>query len=266
MSYSSYRESNFTFPPFFSPTYDFNPIIFLQVSAPYSGRGNTSRVLVWYNILTKETRGHFRAAGFEPLIRLILKSLDDELSIQLGANLFGRRYVIETIRYTDLKADFMHFPQQTAEECLQMARLILLYLLEAYLFANSRQMVSLRWLVLFQDFERARPPIKDELDYDEFSRTRLIPSFTVPEGPTTSALIDAPRLPWLVYAYSPNSFARECPVGHNTNVTGYPFPKGTQTLYGGKDTNDVDDDDDGGDSARGLESTPSHQSRKSHFR
>ena len=32
----------------------------------------------------------------------------------------------------------------------------LLYLLEAYLFANGRQMVSLRWLALFRDFERAR--------------------------------------------------------------------------------------------------------------
>ena len=49
----------------------------------------------------------------------------------------------------------MHCPYGTAEECLWMARVFLLYLLEAYLFANGRQMVSLRWLALFRDFERS---------------------------------------------------------------------------------------------------------------
>ena len=49
-------------------------------------------------------------------------------------------------------------------------------------------------------------------------------------GPTIGALIDPPRLLWSVYAYDPDGFARECPVGHNTNVTGYPFLEGTLAL------------------------------------
>lgn len=34
-----------------------------------------------------------------------------------------------------------------------MARTLLHYILQAYLFANGRQIVSLRWLALFRDFE-----------------------------------------------------------------------------------------------------------------
>ena len=36
------------------------------------------------------------------------------------------------------------------------------------------------------------------------------------EGPAVGALIDPPRLPWLVYAYGPDGFAQEHPVGRNT--------------------------------------------------
>ena len=36
--------------------------------------------------------------------------LKDELGIQLGADLLGSRYVIETIYYIDLKTNFMHRP------------------------------------------------------------------------------------------------------------------------------------------------------------
>ena len=70
---SSYCESNITFPQFFSLNHEFNPILLLQVSAPYSSRGSTSRVLVWYNILTKETWGHICAASFKPVICLMLE-------------------------------------------------------------------------------------------------------------------------------------------------------------------------------------------------
>ena len=82
-------------------------------------------------------------------------SLEDELGVRLGADLLGRRYTTETIRYTDLEVDFMHRPQGTAEECLQMARAFLLFLLGAYLFTNGGQTVSLRWLAIFRDFERS---------------------------------------------------------------------------------------------------------------
>ena len=36
-----------------------------------------------------------------------------------------------------------------------MARVFLLYLLGVYLFTNGGKTVSLRWLALFQEFERA---------------------------------------------------------------------------------------------------------------
>ena len=83
-------------------------------------------------------------------------SLEDESGIRLGVDLLGRRYAIEMIYYTYLEVDFMHHPQGMAKECLQMARVFLLYLLGAYLFTNGGQTMSLRWLVLFQDFERAQ--------------------------------------------------------------------------------------------------------------
>ena len=43
----------------------------------------------------------------------------------------------------------------------------------------------------------------------------------------TGAPIDPPCLPWSIYAYSLDGFAQESLVSRNTNVTGYPFPKGT---------------------------------------
>ena len=58
--------------------------------------------------------------------------------------MLGSRYATETTRYTDLEVDFMHHPQGTAKECLWMAKVFLLYLLGAYLFANGGQTVSLR--------------------------------------------------------------------------------------------------------------------------
>ena len=45
--------------------------LFLQVLPPYSSRGSTSQALVWYSILTKETRGHIRTMGFELIICLL---------------------------------------------------------------------------------------------------------------------------------------------------------------------------------------------------
>ena len=67
----------------------------------------------------------------------------------MGVNLLGRRYATEMIRYTNLEVNFMHRPQETANECLRMARVFLLYLLGAYLFVNGGKTVSLGWLALF---------------------------------------------------------------------------------------------------------------------
>ena len=64
-------------------------------------------------------------------------SLENESGIRLGADLLGRRYDIETICYTNLKANFMDRLQGTPKECIWMARVFLLYLLGAYLFANG---------------------------------------------------------------------------------------------------------------------------------
>ena len=85
----------------------------------------------------------------------VLISLEGKSGTRLGLKLLERRYAMETIRYINLKADFMRCPQATAEEYSRMARVILLYLLRAYFFDNEGQTVSLRWLALFQDFKRA---------------------------------------------------------------------------------------------------------------
>ena len=102
--------------------------------------------------------------------------------------------------------------------------------------------------------------VTDELVYDEFSRTCLMPFLTVlvfvlapyiffnqslfaflyisniqmkhlcQEGAAAGTLIGPSHFRWSVYAYGLDSFTWECLVGHNTNVTGYPIPKGTQTM------------------------------------
>ena len=82
-------------------------------------------------------------------------NLDGVSGVQLGIDILGRKYSIETIRYFDLVSDYMLLPQRTMEECVCMARAFLLHLLGAYLFANGGQTVSLRWLNLFQDFREA---------------------------------------------------------------------------------------------------------------
>ena len=95
--------------------------------------------------------------------------------------------------------------------------------------------------------------VSDELDYEEFNDTHLMPSLT----PTVCVLpsysfpfflciallndvhmgyscqaapIDPPRLLWSVYVYGLNGFARECAIGCNTNVMGYSFLKGTRAV------------------------------------
>ena len=76
-------------------------------------------------------------------------SLDGVLGVQLGINMLGRKYSVETICYFDLVLDYMSLPQRTTEDCVCMARASLLNLMGAFLFANGVQTVSLRWLTLF---------------------------------------------------------------------------------------------------------------------
>ena len=76
-------------------------------------------------------------------------SLDGVSGIQLGIDMLGRNYSIETIHYFYLVLYYMFLPQRTMEECVRMARAFLLHLLGAYLFANGGQMVSFRCLTSF---------------------------------------------------------------------------------------------------------------------
>lgn len=69
----------------------------------------------------------------------------------MGINLLRRRYNIETFCYFYFEMDYKPFLQATANDCAQVARALLLYLLRAYLFANGDQTVYLRWLALFRD-------------------------------------------------------------------------------------------------------------------
>ena len=43
----------------------------MLVLAPYSGRGSTSQVLLWYSVLNEKTHGYVHAAGFKPIIHLM---------------------------------------------------------------------------------------------------------------------------------------------------------------------------------------------------
>ena len=83
-------------------------------------------------------------------------NLEGKSSTRLVIDLLGRRYFTDTILYFDIEVDCWPFPQETTEDCAQMARAFLLYILGAYLFANGGQTVSLRWLALFRDFEDAK--------------------------------------------------------------------------------------------------------------
>lgn len=49
-------------------------------------------------------------------------------------------------------------------------------------------------------------------------------------GPAIGAPIDPPYHPYSIYVYGPNGFARELAMGHNINIIGYLFPKGTQAV------------------------------------
>jgi len=79
-------------------------------------------------------------------------NLEGKSGTRLAINLLERSYSTDMIHYFDIKADYRPLPQETAEYCAQMARAFLLYIQAAYLFANGRQTVSLRWLALFHDF------------------------------------------------------------------------------------------------------------------
>ena len=59
-------------------------------------------------------------------------NLDGVSGIQLGLDMQGRKYSIETIHYFELVSDYMFLPQRTMEEHVRMARAFLLHLLERH--------------------------------------------------------------------------------------------------------------------------------------
>lgn len=61
------------------------------------------------------------------------------------------------------------------------------------------------------------------LNCDDHVKMQLVLSWVAPLTPP-------PHLPWSVYTYGPDGFARECPLGRNTNVIGYRFLPSTQVM------------------------------------
>ena len=94
---------------------------------------HTFHIAGWEITITPHNFHHMTSLWFDG----VPISLEDESGIQLGVDLLGRRYATKMIRYTDLEMDFMHRWQGMAEECLQIAKVFLLYLLGAYMFANG---------------------------------------------------------------------------------------------------------------------------------
>ena len=82
-------------------------------------------------------------------------NMDSELGVELGIDLLGHAYPSEHVRYFALEFDFKHLSQATLEDRARMARAFSLFVWGAYLFANKGQIVSLRWLPLFCNFEDA---------------------------------------------------------------------------------------------------------------
>ncbi|KAL0015416.1 hypothetical protein SO802_002485 [Lithocarpus litseifolius] len=181
-------------------------------------------------------------------------SLDNVLGIQLGLNMLGRKYSIETIRYFDLVSDYMLLPQRTTEKCVHMAKAFLLHLLGAYTEGQLGAACSLENCIILQtitlqtvilhtpwagqpllvtrDLELAAPitleitrPLKGEglraLYLAERVRCQL-------GGPITDEPIDPQHLPWTVYAYGLNGFARKHAMPCNPNVMGYLLPPNTR--------------------------------------
>ena len=52
-----------------------SPYSFLQYISPYSGKGNSNKVVEWYWELAEATKDYIRAAGFEPIICLLPRRL-----------------------------------------------------------------------------------------------------------------------------------------------------------------------------------------------
>ena len=55
---------------------------FLQSSSPYVGRGNTNKMVEWFNVLAPETRGNIREASFEPIIGFLLEKSANSTLVQ----------------------------------------------------------------------------------------------------------------------------------------------------------------------------------------
>jgi len=72
-------------------------------------------------------------------------NLENESSIQLGKDLLGCAYTTKHICYFDLKRDYKPLSQVTLNDHIWMAKVFLLYLLGAYLFAIGGKTLSLRW-------------------------------------------------------------------------------------------------------------------------
>ena len=48
--------------------------------------------------------------------------------------------------------------------------------------------------------------------------------------PTIGEPTDPPHIPWIVYTYGLDGFAREHAMTHNPNVMGHPFPPNTRAV------------------------------------
>lgn len=98
--------------------------------------------------------------------------------------------------------------------------------------------------------------LMDDLDYEEFSETWLMPSFPIEvcifslssffslylwnsacddiqmwwSCQVVGGPVDPPHLPWSVYTYGPDGFIWECFLGHNLNFMGYHFTLNTRAV------------------------------------
>ncbi|KAK9996493.1 hypothetical protein SO802_021179 [Lithocarpus litseifolius] len=167
-----------------------------QSSSPYASRGSTNKVVEWYNLLTLKTRAYIQEAGFKPIIGVLLER---------SAITTVVKCLIE--RWWDTTHTFHVAEQEMTMTPYNFYRTITLIFEGAIINLDGTDLI-------LREFPRVRAHL-----------ARLTSN---KEKPNANELIGPPHLPWTVYAYGFDGFARERAMPHNPNVIGYHFPPNTR--------------------------------------
>ena len=176
------------------------------------------------------TKAHIHVAGFEPIIRLLPKRLTSAILVQCLAEgwwdithtfYIAKREMIVTPQ------DFHHRIGLRCDSATinlegKSSSWLAIDLLKRRYSSNS-----IRYFNIKVDYQ----PLPQEMAVDCAQMARaflhyILGAYLFANGGHSYH----PHLPWMVYAYGLDEFARERLVPHNINIIGYPFPNGTQAI------------------------------------